>query len=454
MKYQLNKLSVALLLAFSAISCGGGGGSGGDSGGGTVTTPVDPGIETPTVTEAEIEAIEEQLIDSGLGNFDDYTDEEVEAGAGDFDDLSHTEVEAIEEALLPTYDDEQIEEIFDELGIVDPVVEVTEDTDATFVPDIIGLWELAASNGASGTLLSVGSKTITVYTPNVTDLCYDLSLNNIYAQVDNDITIQDLLTDELSVITVFNEGELTYEGTTFTESEVDTFASAPLCDSTLVQTVQVDIELQDLETQLKLTANSDPVSNYRWQIFFDTNDSGIYDSGDMNFLLNYNSISDTPNSDGYVNIDDSDPMLFFAYQADDSAISFLTNKSVATPDTSLVVGKSADIGSVTISGSTVTLIFDTSINPMMAYITGDTPIKVINLIRHDADDSDVYGDLTIADDGPWNWTSYEHKDEYPAGDFFASSSNGLVHTDPSDDLVSGEALWVDIETVTVSVTAQ
>lgn len=451
MKELLTQLSPTLVLTLSLIACGGGGGGGGSSssGGGGGSTP-EP--ETPLVPAETVESIKDSLIEGGFGNFDEFTETEIEQGMGDFDDISNTEIEIIENELSDQTNltEEQIDFVLDELEIEEPETALAEDPTATFTTSIIGLWEGEGDN--NDILLSIGSKTISIYTPNGS--CYDFSLYNIYASTDNHFTVEDPLTDELSVITALGDTTITYEGLNYTSSDIATLGAAPLCESTSAKSISVDIDLAHLETELKLESTASPISNYRWQIFFDTNRSGKYDSGDMNFLLSYSSDEDSPSGSDFVDITASDakkPQLFHVYQSDSSEVNFLTSESTASPGDSLSIGKSDDLGTLSVSGNTLTFTFTSSINPMIDYITSDTPIKVITLLIHDADDSATYGSLTTDDDGPWSWTSEQHIDYYPT-DGFADSTSGVAHTDPADDQEEGEATWIDITSVTVTVT--
>lgn len=468
MNLSFHHILFTLLLSLSITACGGGGGGGGS---GTTLDPVTPDPVTPApVTPEQIEAIEETLIESGYGNYDDLTPDEIAAGDGNFDDLSKTEIEEIIEDIIEDTDltETQVKEVLEELEIELPIINPVENPVLTFannanLTNAIGIWDLSQSTGQNNTTLnpfiSIGSKSIAIYKPNLSADCYDYSLHNLFAQDDNDFTLQEISTDELSIITLLNDGtSLIYEGSEYTANEEVTLGLATLCDTTNPKTVSVDISLRELSSQLKLE-NKSPVSIYQWQVFFDLNHSGEYDAGDVNFLLSYNSNNDSPATGNFIETDSGTPLFYVVYQDGTEAVEFITFATAEDPNPVItVVGKSTDTGSVNLNGNTLTLSFDSTTNPMIGYITESTPIKVITLLRHDADDTATFGDLNPAeDDGPWRWTSYEHRDEYPdindadTSTSFAISGSGTVHTDNSDDQ-DGEASWVDIESVEVNIT--
>lgn len=267
-----------------------------------------------------------------------------------------------------------------------------------------------------------------------------------------------------------------------------------LCEPEEYRRVSIDITFDHLSPNLPIKDNNGVSSYYEWKVYFDVNRSNVFDAGDISFTLTHqfqeideDGITQPP----IVQLDSQRPIFGFTFETNtfgkaieytrpplieelqysNSQINKLPSwqrpferllSSYTRLNELIDVGENANLGTVTVNGNTLSLVFDTSVSPRIRYIDETTPIKVETYIRHDSADDSLFGD-PATNDGPINWTSVEHRDAYPSPltvlnnsaipDFiegFAENQSGVPHTDDTGDQI-GEAKWADITSVTVTV---
>ncbi|WP_159084018.1 hypothetical protein [Saccharobesus litoralis] len=414
MKRNLLALSIAALLT----ACGGG------------SSSSDPSSEqSQKVSAAELNQVKRNLSDLGYDNLSH---------------LSTQQVAIVKKALADVgFNSGQVNYLIDELDIRASVA----DKNAGLPSDMVGVWKTVNEQF----FLFVGQKSYNVYINDSVDDCWHQVMFHIAHQDGDDYIGEDAYSGFRFPLTLNKSSTsdgLFYKDPTLTEvfvpATVNDFTTKNICDNPLAPTKTVDVEIavQELPQAIKLLKAGNPRSRLQWQIFFDINKNNQYDVGDLTFLHRHVAAMQSAD-ETVVNVTDTVPNLYIAFQSQADTVSGRAPLNRA--------------GKVTVSGNTLKYSFDSNDNAILRYIDSTTPIKVTAELIHPASDNALYGNLSLSDEGPWNWTSDGHADAYP--DPIRTSANvtgfvdnvsGQVHNDSLDDQ-QGESKWIDIDSVKVTV---
>ncbi|GEM_PF-5362287 len=279
---------------------------------------------------------------------------------------------------------------------------------------------------------------------NTTQNCYLVEKLDVVSSSESSIALENPL-GELSQLHFTDNGDteaiVNIDGSERLASSAPTelisfSAGLPLCTaSSAAGKIEAILDLVEVPTIVKVDREASAMitTELDWSVSFDINDSGQIDAGDVS--LHLSNIKHPNKSEAVV------PLVHL--------------------ESRLVIYTSAEMGysildAANISADANGLMFsvDASTHPLLSLITENTGVYATSSIFYESPETD---DLWAgAVDGPWNWTSSFHKDEFPdepeTNGF--SKSQGEQHiyspiyqvnalTDGVNDIV-GEANWIDI----------
>lgn len=298
-----------------------------------------------------------------------------------------------------------------------------------------GTWEVDSDN-----VIMLSETSIATFSFNPSLGCYESGLFVVDASTENTVTSRDIETGEVTtsnfslsgnVLTV-EEGSDTLQ---FVQSEMSFFS--PACESKHnVSELSFSLTMDYLPPTFLVNrdAQSTGSPEYSYQVHFDLNMNSVEDAGDVFVQLFHFKSSGRYSPNEQIELEQMGGKMW--------VIAPLNGRQGISS-----AADSAD-NQVTLVRSENTLVFDfeTTGYAQLAHLAPNTPVKIETSISYPQPETEVIDGWV---DGPWNWSSESHKDQYPDDGWIAPNQSS-DHLDARADFVEGESSWVDIIEVTFS----
>lgn len=208
----------------------------------------------------------------------------------------------------------------------------------------------------------------------------------------------------------------------------------PLSGRGCHETKQIKIEytFRDLPQQIMVNRFENSHIEYFWGVYFDINKTGTTDVGDL--LLSLQKVPSKFSTGEIVSLNQLQPRAW-----------------VSTSNSSRNTSSFLE-GTVQQNENTITMTFTDLQSDLIKYINSDTLIIARAHMKYTTPETSPYGDNTTADDGPWHWSSdSEYHTDFTPNEGATTLQSGTAHIDSLNDQ-EGEAAWIDIDSVTITVT--
>ncbi len=311
----------------------------------------------------------------------------------------------------------------------------TNTTPAPLNTSYYGVWQL---NGDA--YVGVSEHSITTYVNDPTRGCIEASLFKVVSSTANSVRAQDVSTGEITNSTFKLNGanlQISQDGETleFFAGSLSDLTNGCGNDTGITQ-MALSIELTYLPPYIGINRDAQQSGRveYQYGVHFDINQNDEVDAGDVAIQLlhfkNTQSVAEViPLTDLRANI--------WSYLPRQQAAGFLTQSS------------SSGLAMVQLNQSDNKLEFtvDMSSHPLLAFVNDNTPFYIYSYIDYPEPETTVMPDWQ---DGPWNWSSQFHEDRFPDVNFTQLNlhADGSM-LDATNDLLRGEAKWVDIQAVSI-----
>lgn len=319
-------------------------------------------------------------------------------------------------------------------GTPDPI-DIPVELQQPLSPNYFGTWEIDSNN-----VIMLSETSIATFSFNPNLGCYESGLFVIDASTENAATSRDIETGEVttSEFSVTNDVLTVVEGRDTLQFErSDSSFFTPACESKHnVSGLSFSLKMDYLPPTILVNRDAQPTGRpeYSYQMHFDLNMNSVEDAGDVLVQLFHFKGSGEFSSNQNIELEQLGAKVW-----------------VITPLNGRVgFGSAADSLDNQVmlvrNENTLTFNFDTTGYAQLAHLSANTPIKVETKISYPQPESAMIDDWM---DGPWNWSSDNHKDLYPTEGWIAPNQSS-DHLDARADFIEGESAWVDIIEVTFS----
>lgn len=309
-------------------------------------------------------------------------------------------------------------------------------TAAPLNADYYGIWQL---NGDA--YVGISEHSITTYVNDPARGCIEASLFKIVSSTANSALAEDVISGERSESDFKLNGsalQISQDGETLEFSAANLSDLSQGCDhASNISHMELSIDLTYLPPYIGINREAQQSGRveYQYGVHFDINQNNQVDAGDvaiqlLQFKNTQSAAIDTTLADLEGNI--------WAFIPRQQATGYVTQTS----------SSGVPMVQVNQAGNTLSFAIDMSQHALLAHIDDNTPFFVYSYIDYPQPETTVIADWQ---DGPWNWSSQFHEDRYPDVGFTQLNlhANGNM-LDAANDMLRGEAKWVDIQAVTIS----
>jgi hypothetical protein len=292
-----------------------------------------------------------------------------------------------------------------------------------------GTWQIDNEN-----VVMVSETSLVTFSFNPNLGCYESGMFVIDASTENTVTSRDIETGELttsnfslsgSVLTV-EEGSDTLQ---FEQSSESFFT--PACESKHnVSELSISLTMDYLPPTFLVNrdAQSTGSPEYSYRVHFDLNSNSVEDGGDLYVQLFHFKGSSLFSANEQVDIEQIGGKVWVLAPLNGregvSSIAHSLYSPVA----------------LTLNENQLTFDIETTGIAQLAHLSPSTPVKIETYISYPQPETEVINGWV---DGPWNWTSENHRDNYPDEGWIAPNQSA-DHLDGRADFDEGESSWVDI----------
>ncbi|MDP5189912.1 hypothetical protein [Rheinheimera baltica] len=299
-----------------------------------------------------------------------------------------------------------------------------------------GMWQLDGD-----TYVGISERSITTYVNDPTQGCMEVGLFNILSSTANSVVTEDVETSERSTSRFAMSGgnlRVTEDNVTLEFVPGDYPDLSNGCGSaSSVRSMTFSLALDYLPPAVSINRGVQLTGRveYQYGVHFDINRNNVADAGDVLVQLqHFKSASGSAEETALSNLGANIWAVFPRKQA------------LGTTTTSS--SNSANMVQVQQNDSVLTFNVDVRTHPLVGFIDAQTPMFVYTYINYPQPEADVIAGWL---DGPWNWSSETHEDRYPDSGFTQPNLHANMQMlDAPNDLIKGEAKWVDINAVSFS----